>query len=109
MIVEGITDTLDSPFERRAFEVVNAWQSGLSSDGRVTRLFAGTEDGHQLLILTRDVLMSGLTEVHREFELPPGSGAPRIVSFSNGLIAVSSVGGKHFEFDLELLLLRPTG
>ena len=105
-IEEGILDTLESPFEGRPFVLVNAWQSRLSPDGRVTRVYAGTEGERSLLIVLRQVLQTGERELLREILLPVGVGAPRLVAIRDGVLDVSTAAGGRFRFDVARVEVR---
>ena len=105
-IVEGILEDEESPFEGTSFELTNLWQSRLSPDGRVTRVYAGTRDGRSLLIVLRQVLQTGERELYREIELPRGVGTPRLTRAANGILDVATAGGRAFRLDVERQALR---
>jgi hypothetical protein len=106
-IVEGIFEGGDSPFEGSStFTLSNMWQSRLSAEGRVTRVYAGADGPRELLIVTRHQLMSGNRELYREIELPRGVGRPRVSAASGAALTISTVSGRSFRLVLATLTLR---
>jgi hypothetical protein len=105
-IVEGIIESTDSPFEGTSFVLANLWQSGLSADGRVTRVYAGTEGETALLIILRQELQTGVRELYREIRLPRGVGAPRVTRVLGGELEVRTASGQTFILDVARQVLR---
>jgi hypothetical protein len=99
-IVEGIIDSAESPFEGSSFVLTNLWQSGLSADGRVTRVYAGMDGSAALLIVLRQELQTGQRELYREIPLPSGVGTPRVARVVRGGLEVTTASGRSFELDL---------
>lgn len=100
VIVEGIDDAAESPFEGSPFVLMNMWQSSLAADGTVTRAYAGLADGvRPVVILVRQELMSGIEQMRREFSLPVDVGRPRFVTAAGGILTIGTDVGRDFRFD----------
>ena len=100
-VAAGIDDSGESPYpQRRGLVIVNAWHSGLSPAGKLTHLYAATEDGHGLVIFAVTDLLSGLEESHHEYALPGDAGTPRIVVAASGFVNIETSRGLRLSFDL---------
>lgn len=98
-IIEGISDTIESPFEGSSFVLSNMWQSALTK-GRVTRVYVGTDKGKSLVVVTRHELQTGIEEMRHDFALPSGVGKPRLNAAAAGILGITTASGKIFSFDV---------
>jgi hypothetical protein len=107
VIVEGIDNFAESPFEGSDFVLSNMWRSALTN-GRVTQVYAGLDGGGPVLIVTTLHVMSGIGESRVDIPLPSGSGVPRITAAERGILLVSTASGGSFQFDVTRRALSAT-
>jgi hypothetical protein len=105
VLVEGIDDTAESPFEGSSFVLVNMWQSALADDGTHTQVYAGADGTRGVLTVLRSDLMTGVQLLRQEFVLPNGAGAPRLVTGDSRRLLVGSSFGRRFALDVARLRL----
>jgi hypothetical protein len=109
-VKSGIDDSGESPYPgREGLLITNAWHSGLTGAGKLTHVYVGLEDGAGVVVFAVSDLQSGLEEVHTEYSLPAGSGAPRIVGATGSVLKIRTSTGRLFEFDLQRRMLSPAG
>jgi hypothetical protein len=99
VIVEGIDNFAESPFEGSDFVLSNMWRSALT-DGRVTQVYVGVDSGGPGVIVTKLHVMTGVEESRWAIPLPSGSGVPRLTAAEGGILLVSTASGRSFQFDV---------
>lgn len=105
LIVEGIDNSAENPFEgSRDFVLSNMWQSALN-DGRVIQVYAGLDGGQPALLVIRLRVMQGVNESVRRIALPTASGTPRITAAENGILTLLTEPGRSFRFDVAASVL----
>lgn len=105
VIVAGIDNSAESPFEGRDFTISNMWRSELKN-GRVTQVYAGLYAGAPVVIVTVLELMSGTDELRLVLSLPADAGLPRIAAAQGEVLVVSTASGRSFEVDTNRRTLR---
>jgi hypothetical protein len=105
VIVAGIDNAAESPFEGRDFRLSNVWRSELKN-GRVTQIYVGLDRGAPVVIVTVLELMTGVDKLRLDLPLPADAGVPRIVAALGDVLVVSTASGRSFEVDVNQHTLR---